>query len=92
MVPQGSVLSPALLNFYFHAMPHFPKANLALYADHTAIYAYSFYAQAALLQNQIQINMLEKFCLKWKLKLKESKRELIVFNRKKTNKKTIYIP
>lgn len=90
-VPQGSVLSPALFNFYLHDMPKFLKANLALYADDTAIYSHSFYAQAALVQNQIQINMLEKFFDRWKLKVNENKTELIVFHRKRTNQK-LYKP
>jgi hypothetical protein len=79
-VPQGSVLGPSLFNFYIHDLPEFSKTNLALYAD-TAIYAHSFYAQAALLQNRLHLRQILKFFDRWKLKLNESKTELIIFSR-----------
>jgi hypothetical protein len=74
-VPQGSVLGPSLFNFYIHDLPEFSKTNLALYAD-TAIYA-----QAALLQNRLHLRQILKFFDRWKLKLNESKTELIIFSR-----------
>ncbi|CAH1383682.1 unnamed protein product, partial [Tenebrio molitor] len=83
-VPQGSVLGPSLFNFYIHDLPEFSKTNLALYADDTAIYAHSFYAQAALLQNQLHMKLLTNYFDDWKLKLNESKTELIIFSRKRT--------
>jgi hypothetical protein len=86
-VPQGSVLGPSLFNFYIHDLPEFSKTNLALYADDTAIYAHSFYAQAALLQNRLHLRLILKFFDRWKLKLNESKTELITFSRKRTNNK-----
>jgi hypothetical protein len=86
-VPQGSVLGPSLFNFYIHDLPEFSKTNLALYADDTAIYAHSFYAQAALLQNRLHLRLILKFFDRWKLKLNESKTELIIFSRKRTNNK-----
>lgn len=46
-VPQGSVLSPAFFNIYISDLPKFSKVNTAQYADDTAVYAHSFYAQAA---------------------------------------------
>jgi hypothetical protein len=90
-VPQGSVLGPSLFNFYIHDLPEFSKTNLALYADDTAIYAHSFYAQAALLQNQLHMKLLTNYFDDWKLKLNESKTELIIFSRKRTNNK-IFVP
>jgi hypothetical protein len=90
-VPQGSVLGPSLFNFYIHDTPEFFKTNLALYADDKAIYAHSYYAQAALLQNQLHINLLSQYFEDWKLKLNEPKTELIIFTRKKTNIK-IFTP
>ncbi|CAH1383784.1 unnamed protein product, partial [Tenebrio molitor] len=72
-------------------LPEFSKTNLALYADDTAIYAHSFYAQAALLQNQLHMKLLTNYFDDWKLKLNESKTELIIFSRKRTNNK-IFVP
>jgi hypothetical protein len=90
-VPQGSVLGPTLFNLYIHDMPQFAKTNLALYADDTAIYAHSFFAQAALLQNRLHLKILSGYFEKWKLKLNETKTETIIFSRKRTNNK-IFTP
>jgi hypothetical protein len=87
--PQGSILGPELFNFYIHDLTEFEKTEFALYADDTAIYAHSFYAQAALLQNQLHIHILQKYFQKWKLKWNESKTETILFTRKRTNNKLI---
>jgi hypothetical protein len=84
-VPQGSILGPALFNYYINDLPEFEKTETALYADDTAIYAHSFYAQAAATQNQIHINQILKYFQKWKLKLNENKTETITFARKRTN-------
>jgi hypothetical protein len=59
-VPQGSVLGPILFNLYTHDIPDFQNTKTALYADDMATYAHSYYAQAALTQNQIHVRMLEK--------------------------------
>jgi hypothetical protein len=84
-VPQGSILGPALFNYYINDLPEFEKTETALYADDTAIYAHSYYAQAAVTQNQIHINKILKYFQKWKLKLNENKTETITFARKRTN-------
>jgi hypothetical protein len=88
-VPQGSVLGPILFNLYTHDIPDFQKTKTALYADDMATYAHSYYAQAALTQNQIHVRMLEKYYTRWKLKINESKTENIIFARKRTNIKLI---
>jgi retron-type reverse transcriptase len=86
-VPQGSVLGPTLFNLFIHDMPQFAKTNLALYADDTAIYAHSFFAQAALLQNRLHLKILSTYFDKSKLKLNETTTETIIFSRKRTNNK-----
>lgn len=87
-VPQGSVLGPALFNYYINDIPKFPKTEISLYADDTAIYSHSYYAQAAFLQNQIHVNKILCHFEKWKIKLNAEKTESIIFTRKFTNKTT----
>jgi hypothetical protein len=90
-VPQGSVLGPILFNLYTHDIPDFQNTKTALYADDMATYAHSYYAQAALTQNQIHVRMLEKYYAKWKLKINESKTENIIFARKRTKDTVKYL-
>lgn len=87
-VPQGSVLGPVLFNLFINDIPTFPKTSIALYADDTAIYSHSYYAQAALLQNQIHVDKILQYCKKWKIKLNAAKTENITFARKFTNTTT----
>jgi hypothetical protein len=77
-VLQRSVLAPSLFNFYIHDLPEFPKTNMTLNADDTAIYA-----QTAFFQNRLQLRLISNFFSDWKLKLNESKTMLIIFSRKK---------
>ncbi|KAK2577593.1 hypothetical protein KPH14_012704, partial [Odynerus spinipes] len=90
-VPQGSVLGPKLFNIFINDIPTFPKTEMALFADDTAVYAHSFSAVVAAKQIQLHINMLEKFYDKWKISLNASKTEVIVFT-KKRNDRTIFQP
>lgn len=84
-VPQGSVLAPTLFNIYINDTPSFPKTNLGMFADDMAIYAHSFSAQVATKQTQIHIDIIKKYCDKWKIRLNADKTETIVFARKRTN-------
>jgi hypothetical protein len=88
-VPQGSVLGPILFNLFTFDLPDFAKSKTALYADDVATYAPSYYAQAALTQNQIHVRKLENYYKTWQLRINEKKTENIVFTRKKTNTKII---
>jgi hypothetical protein len=88
-VPQGSILGPKLFSIFINDLPTFPKTNLALYADDTAIYAHSFNAEVANRQVQIQVNLLEKFFQKWLIAVNPDKTETILFSKKFTNTKII---
>lgn len=84
-VPQGSILGPTLFNYFINDIPKFEKTQIALYADDTAIYAHSYYTQAATLQNQIHVNKILNYCSIWKIKINREKTETITFTRKFTN-------
>lgn len=84
-VPQGSVLGPKLFIIYMQDMPQFPNTKLSLFADDTAIYARSHYAQAANYLLQCHTSKIEKFFNTWKIKINAQKTEQIVFSRKFTN-------
>jgi hypothetical protein len=88
-VPQGSVLGPKLFTLYIHDIPKFEKTNLALYADDTAIYARSYYADVANKQVQIHMDKIEKYYSEWLININASKTESIIFTRKFTNNKII---
>lgn len=87
-VPQGSILGSVLFNLLINDIPTFPNTNIALYADATAIYSHLYYAQAALLQNQLHVNRILQFCEEWKIRLNAAKTENITFTRKFTNTTT----
>lgn len=81
-VPQGSVLGPVLFNYFINDIPKFPKTQVAIYADDTAILAHSFSAQVATYQIQIHLNLILKFLQQWKIHLNKHKTEHIIFARK----------
>lgn len=88
-VPQGTVLSPLLYTLYIADFPKFPLTNIALYADDTAVYSKSFYAQAAKQRLAHHLTLITPYFQKWKLNMNAAKTELVVFNRKFTNNKII---
>lgn len=84
-VPQGSVLGPKLFTIYIQDIPQFPNTKLALFADDTAIYARSHYAQAANHLLQCHISKIEEHFKIWKIKINAQKTEQVIFSRKFTN-------
>ena len=86
-VPQGSVLGPAIFNYYINDIPSFEKTKIAIYADDTAIYAHSFNAQVATKQVQIHLDMILQFAKQWKIKINNTKTEYFIFSKKFTNLK-----
>lgn len=90
-VPQGSVLGPVIFSYFMNDISKFGKTSLAVYADHTAIYAHSFNAQVATKQTQIPANLISEYAAKWKIKINRDKTEHIIFAHKFTNLK-VYEP
>lgn len=81
-VPQGSVLGPRLFSLFLHDIPTFPRTNLAMYADDTAIYCHSFSAIVANKQLQIHLNLLAEYYKRWHIQVNPDKTENIIFSRK----------
>lgn len=86
-VPQGSVLGPTLFNIFISDLPTFHNSNLALFADDTALYAHSYFAQAAGALTQCHLDRVIKYYTKWKVQVNVNKSEAIVFSRKFSNNK-----
>ena len=88
-VPQGSILRPKLFSLFIHDIPQFKHTNLALYADDTAVYARSFYADVANKQVQMHMNVIENYYDDWLVEINQDKTEIVLFSRKYTNNKII---
>lgn len=91
-VPQGSVLGPHIYNLYLTDIPTFPNSNIALFADDTAVYSHSFYAQAASYLAFRHLDKIQQHHKTWKTKINPNKTELIVFSKKYTNNRIFTIP
>ncbi|KAL1453270.1 hypothetical protein WDU94_007426 [Cyamophila willieti] len=72
-VPQGSILGPVLFCVYLHDLPKTPGVRSALYADDTAIYVLG--GPHAGLRLQHQLDKLEPYYRKWKIKINAEKTE-----------------
>ena len=77
-VPQGSVLSPILYNLFIHDLP-ITNCELALFADDTAIFTSSRFSKAIEKKLSSDVNKLNRFYNKWKIKLNNEKTEAIFF-------------
>ncbi|RZC40463.1 RVT 1 and/or Exo endo phos domain containing protein [Asbolus verrucosus] len=88
-VPQGSVLGPTLFILYINDIPEFMQTKISLFADDTAIYASSYYAEVANKQLQIHLNILQNYYRNWKITINPDKTENIIFHKKFNNTKII---
>ena len=82
-LPQGSVLSPTLFNIYINDVVQTVKhSSMALFADDIAIWSRN--KDPRKLQNDIQndLNNIEIWSTKWKLKLSVPKTKTMTFTRK----------
>ncbi len=80
-VPQGSVISPILFNIYV-AKPNHGNAQISQFADDTALYQRSKDHTLAVTKLQENLDLLVKWCDKWRIQLNSGKTQLMVFSRK----------
>lgn len=78
-VPQGAILSPLLYILYCSDMPNTFSAELATFADDTALLSKSFSLEAAIETLQESIDNLSSWFLKWRLRLNGSKTVAKIF-------------
>lgn len=81
-VPQGSVLGPKLFILHINDLPHHPGTHVALFADDTALYAFS--SNVNLLQRYLQehLQSIEHYFQTWRLSLNAAKTQYCVFSKR----------
>lgn len=84
-VAKGAVLSPTLYNIYTSDIPkQLNNTELALFADDTAIFSSSRFSSIIINSLKSSMTRLDRYFLKWKIKLNTSKTEAIFFTRRRT--------
>lgn len=78
-VPQGSILSPTLFNIFMSDAPPIPNAELAMYADDTAIIAQDSNINQATNNLQRSVDTLNTWFNKWCIKINSNKCETKIF-------------
>jgi hypothetical protein len=79
-VPQGSILGPILFNIFLYDIPIPPNADLALYADDTAII--TTHSDIIHCRNSLQnsVNIIVNWFTNWRLNLNPTKCEAKIFS------------
>lgn len=82
--PQGSCLSPLIYLIYVNDMPFDPGigASMSQFADDICIWATGKDAKCAVAKLQQATDLIQKWCLKWRVKMNPSKSKLVLFSRK----------
>jgi hypothetical protein len=80
-VPQGSVLGPILYLWYTNDMPTAPRVQLSLYADDALFTATSANLRMSRVYLQRQLDLLQPWLTKWRVKVNADKCEAISFTR-----------
>ena len=86
-VPQGTVLAPKLYTLYTTDIPKYTSTKTLLFADDTAIYATSYYAEVANKHIKYHLMKLLPYYKHWKIKINANKTEIVIFTQKFTNNK-----
>lgn len=90
-VPQGSVLGPLLYLLFTSDLPKGPNTMLATFADDTAILATNENPIYASNMIQFNLNLMQTWFEKWKLKANETKSIHVTFSLRKDNCPTVHL-
>lgn len=82
-VPQGSVLGPLLYLIFTSDLPKGPNTSIATFADDTAILASHENSTCASNMIQFNLNLIQNWMVKWKIKANENKSNHITFTLRK---------
>jgi hypothetical protein len=82
-VPQGSVLSCTLYNIYIYIndAPQTSDVYLALFTDDTSLHATDHKEVSVVRKIQRGLSLMETWCERWNIKIKEDKTQEIYFSR-----------
>lgn len=90
-IPQGSVLGPVLYTIFTSDMPIGNNLTTATYADDTAILSSNENPVEASTKLQTQLNEIEKWLIKWNIKVNTEKSAHVTFTLRKGDCPTLYL-
>ena len=82
-VPQGAVLSPLLFNLYIADIPKSPNTSISLFADDIAVFSAHRNVKYAYCNLIKHITSLERWFLKWRIKINVAKSCVVPYSWKK---------